>query len=141
MRRGFLVFLAVFQTILLFAHLVMLLTDEKTNRYGLSRRAVGWRVDCLGDMGGFSPAWCHMCDQYPQQIILSGMQDAWQKAPVSFEARRTNPVCRASWSAVVVKRVCKVRASCGTVVMGSPFRQSGLLTQPILRERLPFVTR
>jgi hypothetical protein len=24
--------------------------------------------------------------------------------------------------------------------MGSPFRQSGLLTQPILRERLPFVT-
>src|SRR5262249_36222497 len=45
-----------------------------------------------------------------------------------------------SCSAVVVKRVCNVQASCGTVVMGSPFRQPGLLTQPILRERLPFGT-
>ena len=67
-------------------HLVMLLTDEKTNGYGLSKRAVGWRVDCLGDMGGFSESWCHMCDAYPQEIIRFGMKDAWQKAPVSFEA-------------------------------------------------------
>jgi hypothetical protein len=67
-------------------HFVMLLTDEKTNGYGLSKRAVGWRVDCLGDMGGFSESWCHMCDAYPQEIIRFGMKDAWQKAPVSFEA-------------------------------------------------------
>ena len=66
-------------------HLVMLLTDEKTNDYGLSRREVGWRVDCLGDMGGFSPTWCHMCDYYPQAIINFGMQDAWKKAPVTLE--------------------------------------------------------
>lgn len=66
-------------------NLVMLLTDEKTNRYGLSKRDVGWRVDCLGDMGGFSPTWCHMCDLYPQQIIKCGMQDAWKKAPVTLE--------------------------------------------------------
>jgi hypothetical protein len=66
-------------------HLVMLLTDEKTNRYGLSKRDVGWRVDCLGDMGGFSPTWCHMCDYYPQAIINCGMQDAWKKAPVTLE--------------------------------------------------------
>jgi hypothetical protein len=66
-------------------HLIMLLTDEKTNRYGLSKRDVGWRVDCLGDMGGFSPTWCHMCDYYPQAIINCGMQDAWKKAPVSLE--------------------------------------------------------
>jgi hypothetical protein len=65
--------------------LVMLLTDEKTNRYGLSRRDVGWRVDCLGDMGGFSKTWCHMCDYYPQAIINCGMQDAWKKAPVTLE--------------------------------------------------------
>ncbi len=65
--------------------LVMLLTDEKTNRYGLSRRDVGWRVDCLGDMGGFSKTWCHMCDYYPQAIINFGMQDAWKKAPVTLE--------------------------------------------------------
>ena len=66
-------------------HLVMLLTDEKTNRYGLSRRDVGWRVDCLGDMGGFSATWCHMCDYYPQAIINFGMKDAWKKAPVTLE--------------------------------------------------------
>ena len=66
-------------------HLIMLLTDEKTNRYGLSQRNVGWRVDCLGDMGGFSPTWCHMYDYYPQAIINCGMKDAWKKAPVTLE--------------------------------------------------------
>jgi hypothetical protein len=29
--------------------LVMLLTDAKTNSYGISKKPVGWRVDCLGD--------------------------------------------------------------------------------------------
>jgi len=65
--------------------LVMLLTDEKTNGYAISKRDVGWRVDCLGDMGGFNPNWCHMYDYYPEGIINFGMQDAWKKAPVSFE--------------------------------------------------------
>jgi Domain of unknown function (DUF4832) len=66
--------------------LLMLLTDEKTNKYGISKADVGWRVDCLGDMGGFSPTWSHMLDYYPQGIITFGMADAWKKAPVSFEA-------------------------------------------------------
>ena len=65
--------------------LLMLLTDAKTNGYGLSRKAVGWRVDCLGDMGGFNPNWNHMCDYYPEGIVNFGMKDAWQKAPVSLE--------------------------------------------------------
>ncbi len=65
--------------------LLMLITDEKTNRFGLSKRDVGWRVDCLGDMGGFSTTWSHMNDAYPQDIINFGMCDAWQKAPVSLE--------------------------------------------------------
>ncbi|RJP19062.1 MAG: DUF4832 domain-containing protein [Candidatus Omnitrophota bacterium] len=65
--------------------LIMLLTDEKTNKYGLSKRNVGWRVDCLGDMGGFSKTWCHMLDYYPQAIIECGMKDAWKTAPVSLE--------------------------------------------------------
>ncbi len=65
--------------------LIMLLTDEKTNQYGISKRNVGWRVDCLGDMGGFSKTWSHMYDYYPQAIINFGMKDAWKKAPVSFE--------------------------------------------------------
>ncbi|MEO7141881.1 MAG: DUF4832 domain-containing protein [Bryobacteraceae bacterium] len=67
--------------------LVTMLTDEKTNKYALSKRPVGWRVDCLGDMGGFSnPNWSHMQDFYPEAIVNFGMQDAWKKAPVSFEA-------------------------------------------------------
>jgi hypothetical protein len=65
--------------------LVMLLTDEKTNKYGLSRQNVGWRADCLGDMGGFDPNWSHMEDLYPQTIIQFGMKDAWKTAPVSLE--------------------------------------------------------
>lgn len=65
--------------------LLMLLTDERTNKYGISQKDVGWRVDCLGDMGGFSPTWNHMEDYYPQGIINFGMRDAWKKAPVSLE--------------------------------------------------------
>ncbi len=66
--------------------LVMLLTDEKTNQYGLSRRDVGWRVDCLGDMGGFdNPNWSHMLDYYPQAIVKDGMAEAWKRAPVTLE--------------------------------------------------------
>ncbi|MCW5979304.1 MAG: DUF4832 domain-containing protein [Bryobacteraceae bacterium] len=66
--------------------LMMLLTDEKTNKYGISKANVGWRVDCLGDMGGFNnPNWSHMQDYYPQGIVNFGMADAWKKAPVSFE--------------------------------------------------------
>jgi hypothetical protein len=65
--------------------LVMLLTDKKTNSYALSRANVGWRVDCLGDMGGFNPNWSHMQDYYPQAIINFGVRDAWEKAPVTLE--------------------------------------------------------
>jgi hypothetical protein len=66
--------------------LVMLLTDEKTNRYGISKRPVGWRADCLGDMGGFGNGqWSHMNDYYPQAIIDFGMRDAWKRAPVTLE--------------------------------------------------------
>src|SRR5947209_6183851 len=43
---------------------------------------------------------------------------AWTKAaPVSFERRCTKPVARAAASAVVVNTVCRVWASCGTVVI------------------------
>ena len=70
--------------------LVMLLTDEKTNKYGLSQANVGWRVDCIGDLGFWAedrnrPGWTHHYDYYPQSIINFGMQDAWKKAPVSLE--------------------------------------------------------
>lgn len=65
--------------------LIMLLTDEKTNKYGLSKSTVGWRVDCIGDLGFWGKEWTHMYDYYPQGIINFGMKDAWKKAPVSLE--------------------------------------------------------
>lgn len=45
-------------------HLIMLLTDARTNKYGLSQANVGWRIDCLGDIGypikdNHNPGWAH----------------------------------------------------------------------------------
>jgi hypothetical protein len=69
--------------------LVMLLTDPETNRYGLSQADVGWRVDCIGDLGFWATkengGWAHMYNYYPQGIINDGMRDAWKKAPVTLE--------------------------------------------------------
>lgn len=65
-----------------------LLHDPMSNGIIASRKAkVGFRVDCLGDMGGFhGQKWTHMTDFYPQNIQNFGMGDAWKKAPVLFEA-------------------------------------------------------
>ncbi len=65
--------------------LIALLTDKKTETYALSKAPIGWRIDCLGDLGGFDKNWSHMYDYYPQGIINFGMQDAWKKGPVSLE--------------------------------------------------------
>lgn len=68
--------------------LIMLLTDEKTNKYGLSQAHVGWRVDCIGDLGFWAKeqdGWTHMYRYYPWGIINFGMKDAWKTAPVSLE--------------------------------------------------------
>lgn len=52
-----------------------------------SKGKVGFRVDCLGDMGGFhGDEWSHMLDFYPENIQNFHMGDAWKKAPVVFEA-------------------------------------------------------
>ncbi len=51
------------------------------------RAKVGFRVDCLGDMGGFhGERWSHMLDFYPENIENFRMGDAWRDAPVVFEA-------------------------------------------------------
>ncbi len=68
--------------------LIMLLTDKKTNEYGLSQAHVGWRVDCIGDLGFWAKeqdGWTHMYRYYPWGIINFGMKDAWETAPVSLE--------------------------------------------------------
>jgi hypothetical protein len=62
--------------------------DGRNNGTGCEMRNLGWRFDCLGDMGFWRKQrgdWCHMMDVYPQDIIKSGMQDAWRKAPVTLE--------------------------------------------------------
>jgi len=69
-------------------HKVMLLTDEKTNKYGREKGNVGWRVDCIGDLGFWATdqgGWTHMWDYYPQGIIDFGMAEAWKTAPVTLE--------------------------------------------------------
>jgi hypothetical protein len=60
--------------------------SPQTDAYVLSKAHVGWRADCLGDMGGFDPNWNHMTDFYPEAIIGGGLADAWKKAPVTMEA-------------------------------------------------------
>jgi hypothetical protein len=66
--------------------LTVLLMDSATHAYINSRGLVGFRADCLGDMGGFGNGkWSHMNDGYPQAIIQQGLRDAWQKRPVTFE--------------------------------------------------------
>ncbi len=88
--------------------LVTQLGDEKTVAYTLSKsyegasddvtakqRAaslgdepphVGWRADCLGDLGTFSKTFNLMTDDYPEAIINLGLANAWKTAPVTMEA-------------------------------------------------------
>lgn len=70
--------------------LIALLMDEKTNKYAQEKGNgnVGWRVDCIGDLGFWAKdqnGWTHMYDFYPQAIIEYGTADAWKTAPISLE--------------------------------------------------------
>ena len=47
---------------------------------------VGWRADCLGDMGGFSATWNHMDHFYRQQLARTHAEEAWKAAPVAWES-------------------------------------------------------
>jgi len=65
--------------------LLMNFDEEHALAYG-TQRGAGWRLDCWGDMRVVSGAhWCHMLDFYPQQIVRAGIQDVWQRSPVSLE--------------------------------------------------------
>ncbi|MFB3881983.1 MAG: DUF4832 domain-containing protein [Armatimonadota bacterium] len=63
---------------------LMLIGDSNGMAYATTKGA-GWRADCLGDMGGFSPDWNHMRDAYPQEIQAGGAGEAWETAPVAWE--------------------------------------------------------
>jgi hypothetical protein len=67
--------------------LLMNFDEPNALAYGTGRGA-GWRLDCLGDMGRQwkdRPTFSHMLDFYPQQIARMGIQDVWQRSPVSLE--------------------------------------------------------
>jgi hypothetical protein len=68
--------------------LIALLMDKQTNMYANSQIPVGWRVDCIGDLGFWASeqnGWSHMYDFYPREIINCNIQDDWKRSPVSFE--------------------------------------------------------
>jgi len=59
------------------------------NRAGLKQcvaQGVGWRADCLGDLGGFSDTWNHMEHCYRQRLQDAGAEEAWRAAPVAWES-------------------------------------------------------
>lgn len=67
--------------------LLMNFDEPQALAYG-TQRGAGWRLDCLGDMGREwkdRPAFSHMLDFYPQQIARMGVQDVWQRSPISLE--------------------------------------------------------
>jgi len=67
--------------------LLMNFDEPQALAYG-TQHGAGWRLDCWGDMRTSSndpyfPA--EMLEIYPQQIVRAGIQDVWQKSPVSLE--------------------------------------------------------
>lgn len=67
--------------------LLMNFDEERALTYG-TQHGAGWRLDCLGDLRHFSdnPYFQpEMLDVYPQQIVRAGIQEVWQRSPVSLE--------------------------------------------------------
>src|SRR5256714_13593934 len=72
-----------------FPHTLLLMNfdEQQALSYGTEHGA-GWRLDCWGDMrtsstNPYFPA--EMLEIYPQQIVRAGIQDVWQRKPVSLE--------------------------------------------------------
>src|SRR5256885_16103243 len=66
---------------------------------------------------GTAAAWASAASEACGLASQPNTSACTKAAPVSFERRCTKPVARAAASAVVVNRVCRVWASCGTVVI------------------------
>ena len=48
-------------------------------------RGAGWRGDCFGDYGYFSPDWNHMEHAYAPVLEEPAIADAWKRGPVQME--------------------------------------------------------
>jgi hypothetical protein len=59
---------------------------QRAASLGEERPHVGWRADCLGDLGVFSKTFNLMTDDYPEAIIHLGLANVWKTAPVTMEA-------------------------------------------------------
>src|SRR5215467_7069747 len=73
--------------------LLMNFDEPQALAYG-TQHGAGWRLDCWGDMrvnsnDPYFPA--EMLEIYPQQIVRTGIQDVWQRSPVSLETCYTVP--------------------------------------------------
>ncbi len=62
--------------------LLMNFDEQEALTYGTEHGA-GWRLDCWGDMR--SP-WGAMLDSYPEQVVRAGIQNVWERSPVSLES-------------------------------------------------------
>lgn len=73
--------------------LLMNFDEPQALAYG-TQQGAGWRLDCWGDMrvsstNPYFPA--EMLEIYPQQIVRTGIQNVWQRSPVSLETCYTVP--------------------------------------------------
>ncbi len=73
--------------------LLMNFDEPQALAYG-TQQGAGWRLDCWGDMrvsstNPYFPA--EMLEIYPQQIVRTGIQNIWQRSPVSLETCYTVP--------------------------------------------------
>ena len=67
--------------------LLMNFDEPQALTYG-TQHGAGWRLDCLGDMRLTSDNRdfrAEMLTVYPQQVVRAGIQDVWQRSPVSLE--------------------------------------------------------
>jgi len=67
--------------------LLMNFDEQQALSYGTEHGA-GWRLDCLGDMRLTSDNQdfrAEMLTVYPQQVVRAGIQNVWERSPVSLE--------------------------------------------------------
>ena len=73
--------------------LLMNFDEPQALAYG-TQQGAGWRLDCWGDMrvSSTDPTFpAEMLEIYPQQIVRTGIQNVWQRSPVSLETCYTVP--------------------------------------------------
>jgi hypothetical protein len=69
--------------------LLMNFDQARALAYAVSH-GTGWRLDCWGDMGMLKgereSGRSLMLDRYPEQVVETGIQNAWMRSPVSLES-------------------------------------------------------